>query len=324
MSVTVCLAFPDAYEIGMSHTGTKILYEIVNRRPDWACERTYAPWVDFEAILRREKVPLFSVESFAPVSDFDVVGFSLQSELNYTNVPNMLELSGIPVLASGPRRRGPHRHRRRPVRREPRAARGFLRRLPHRRRGGGSSRLSREGRGHGGASRAASAFSPSPPARGSTSRRSTTSSTTATASCRRPRTRPVCPRRRSASGWRSSRPTSIPKSRWCRRSTSSRTGSASRSCAAARRAAASARRATGTGPCASWTPPTSRRPRRRSSTRRAGARSGCFPCRRPTTRRSSPSSRASRPSSRRRRSRSRCRRFGPRRSRSASRTPSRR
>ncbi len=100
MSVTVCLAFPDAYEIGMSHTGTKILYEIVNRRPGWACERTYAPWVDFEAILRREKVPLFSVESFAPVSDFDVVGFSLQSELNYTNIPNMLELSGIPVLAA--------------------------------------------------------------------------------------------------------------------------------------------------------------------------------------------------------------------------------
>src|ERR1035438_2438637 len=100
MTVTVCLAFPDAYEIGMSHTGTKILYEIVNRRPGWACERTYAPWVDFEAVLRREKVPLFSVESFAPVSDFDVVGFSLQSELNYTNVPNMLELSGIPVLAS--------------------------------------------------------------------------------------------------------------------------------------------------------------------------------------------------------------------------------
>ncbi len=100
MSVTVCLAFPDAYEIGMSHTGTKILYEIVNRRQDWSCERTYAPWVDFEAVLRRENVPLFSVESFAPVSDFDVVGFSLQSELNYTNVPNMLDLSGIPVLAA--------------------------------------------------------------------------------------------------------------------------------------------------------------------------------------------------------------------------------
>ena len=91
--------FPDAYEIGMSHTGTKILYEIVNRRAGWACERTYAPWMDFEAVLRRENVPLFSVESFAPVADFDVFGFSLQSEMNYTNVPNMLDLSGIPVLA---------------------------------------------------------------------------------------------------------------------------------------------------------------------------------------------------------------------------------
>ena len=99
-SVSVCLAFPDAYEIGMSHTGTKILYEIVNRRPGWACERTYAPWVDFEAILSRRKSPSFLRRSFAPVSDFDVVGFSLQSELNYTNVPNMLELSGIPVLAA--------------------------------------------------------------------------------------------------------------------------------------------------------------------------------------------------------------------------------
>ncbi|MGA7990507.1 MAG: TIGR03960 family B12-binding radical SAM protein [Thermoanaerobaculia bacterium] len=100
MDVTVCLGFPDTYEIGMSHTGTKILYEIVNRRPEWACERTYAPWTDFEEVLRREKVPLFSVESFSPVGDFDVLGLSLQSEMNYTNVPNMLDLSGIPVLAA--------------------------------------------------------------------------------------------------------------------------------------------------------------------------------------------------------------------------------
>jgi radical SAM family uncharacterized protein/radical SAM-linked protein len=96
-SVTVALAFPDTYEIGMSHTGLKILYEIVNRRPDFACERTYAPWVDLEGRMRAEEIPLFTVESFAPVSDFDVVGFSLQSELNYSNIPNMLDLSGIPV-----------------------------------------------------------------------------------------------------------------------------------------------------------------------------------------------------------------------------------
>ncbi len=99
-ALSVCLAFPDAYEIGMSHTGTRILYELVNRREGWACERAFAPWVDFEAVMRREGVPLFSVESFAPVRDFDVVGFSLQSELNYTNVPNMLDLAGIPVLAA--------------------------------------------------------------------------------------------------------------------------------------------------------------------------------------------------------------------------------
>lgn len=96
-AVTVALAFPDTYEIGMSHTGLKILYEIVNRRDDFACERTYAPWVDLEARMRAERIPLFTVESFAPVADFDLVGFSLQSELNYSNVPNMLDLAGIPV-----------------------------------------------------------------------------------------------------------------------------------------------------------------------------------------------------------------------------------
>ena len=96
-AVTLALAFPDTYEIGMSHTGLKILYEIVNRRPEYACERAYAPWVDLEARMREERIPLFTVESFAPVADFDVVGFSLQSELNYSNVPNMLDLAGIPV-----------------------------------------------------------------------------------------------------------------------------------------------------------------------------------------------------------------------------------
>src|SRR6266536_3261084 len=96
-AVTVALAFPDTYEIGMSHTGLKILYEIVNRRPEFACERTYAPWVDLESRMRDREIPLFTVESFAPVADFDVVGFSLQSELNYSNIPNMLDLAGIPL-----------------------------------------------------------------------------------------------------------------------------------------------------------------------------------------------------------------------------------
>ena len=96
-SVTLALAFPDTYEIGMSHTGLKILYELVNRRPDFACERVYAPWVDLEERMRDAGVPLFTVESFAPVRDFDLLGFSLQAELNYSNVLNMLDLAGLPV-----------------------------------------------------------------------------------------------------------------------------------------------------------------------------------------------------------------------------------
>ena len=95
--VTLALAFPDTYEIGMSHTGLKILYEIVNRRPEFACERVYAPWTDLEARMREVGIPLFATESFAPVRDFDVVGFSLQAELNYSNVVNMLDLAGIPI-----------------------------------------------------------------------------------------------------------------------------------------------------------------------------------------------------------------------------------
>src|SRR5262249_1684465 len=95
--VTLALAFPDTYEIGMSHTGLKILYEIVNRREDFACERVYAPWVDLESKMRAAGVPLFSTESFAPVADFDVLGFSLQAELNYSNILNMLDLPSLPV-----------------------------------------------------------------------------------------------------------------------------------------------------------------------------------------------------------------------------------
>ena len=95
--VTLALAFPDTYEIGMSHTGLKILYELVNRREDFACERVYAPWVDLEGKMREAGIPLFSTESFAPVADFDVLCFSLQAELNYSNIVNMLDLAGLPV-----------------------------------------------------------------------------------------------------------------------------------------------------------------------------------------------------------------------------------
>ncbi|MGA2447973.1 MAG: TIGR03960 family B12-binding radical SAM protein [Polyangiaceae bacterium] len=93
----VCLAFPDVYDIGMSHLGFKILYRILNDDPRTLAERAYAPWIDMEAELRRRGVPLVSCETARPLSSFDVVGFSLQFELTYTNVLAMLELGGIPI-----------------------------------------------------------------------------------------------------------------------------------------------------------------------------------------------------------------------------------
>ena len=95
----VCLAFPDVYDIGMSHLGFKILYRILNDDPRTLAERAYAPWVDMEAQLRARGMPLVSCESARPLRDFDVVGFSLQFELTYSNVLAMLELGGIPLRA---------------------------------------------------------------------------------------------------------------------------------------------------------------------------------------------------------------------------------
>jgi len=97
--VSIALAFPDVYEVGMSHLGLKILYNILNAE-DWlAAERVYSPWMDMEAELRRLKIPLTTLESDRPLREFDLVGFSLQHELSYTNVLNMLDLSHIPLLA---------------------------------------------------------------------------------------------------------------------------------------------------------------------------------------------------------------------------------
>lgn len=100
VDLKVCLAFPDVYELGMSHLGLQILYHILNARSDIAAERVYAPGLDMERVMREKGVPLTSLESALPVSNFDVVGFSLQYELSYTNVLNMLALSGIPLYAS--------------------------------------------------------------------------------------------------------------------------------------------------------------------------------------------------------------------------------
>jgi radical SAM family uncharacterized protein/radical SAM-linked protein len=96
----VCLAFPDLYDIGMSHLGFKILYKILNDDPRTLAERAYAPWVDMQGELRKRGLPLLSLETARPLRDFDVVGFSLQFELTYTNVLVMLDLGGIPLRSS--------------------------------------------------------------------------------------------------------------------------------------------------------------------------------------------------------------------------------
>ena len=96
----VCLAFPDAYEIGMSHLGTKILYGLLNRFPDIACERVFSPWLDMESELRSRGLPLLSLEGGRTLSEFDIIGFSLQYELNFTGVLNILELGGIPLRSA--------------------------------------------------------------------------------------------------------------------------------------------------------------------------------------------------------------------------------
>jgi len=97
VAVRVALAFPDVYEIGQSHLGLQILYDLLNRQPAIAAERVFAPWVDMEALLRRHNLPLASLESCIPLRDFDILGFSLQYELTYTNILTMLELGGIPL-----------------------------------------------------------------------------------------------------------------------------------------------------------------------------------------------------------------------------------
>lgn len=91
--------FPDTYEIGMSHLGMKILYSLLNEREDTWCERVFAPWIDFEVEMRKAGIPLYALESLDPLTEFDIVGFTMQYELSYNNMLNMLNLAGIPLLA---------------------------------------------------------------------------------------------------------------------------------------------------------------------------------------------------------------------------------
>jgi len=97
VDIRFAFCFPDSYEIGMSHLGMKILYHILNERKDIWCERVFAPWIDMEAQMRALKVPLFGLESQEPIETFDFIGFTLQYEMSFTNILNMLDLAGVPL-----------------------------------------------------------------------------------------------------------------------------------------------------------------------------------------------------------------------------------
>ena len=99
ISIRFAMCFPDVYEIGMSHLGIQIIYEQLNRRADTWCERVYSPWPDLAAIMKEESIPLFALESQEPVKDFDFLGITLQYELCYTNVLQILDLAMIPMRA---------------------------------------------------------------------------------------------------------------------------------------------------------------------------------------------------------------------------------
>ena len=99
IDIRFAMCFPDVYEIGMSHLGIQILYDMFNRRDDVWCERVYSPWVDLDKVLREEKIPLFALESQDPVRNFDFLGITIQYEMCYTNILQVLDLSGIPLHA---------------------------------------------------------------------------------------------------------------------------------------------------------------------------------------------------------------------------------
>ena len=99
VAVRFAMCFPDVYEIGMSHLGIQILYDMFNRREDVYCERVYSPWMDLDPIMREQKIPLFAVESQDPIKNFDFLGITIQYEMCYTNILQVLELSQIPLHA---------------------------------------------------------------------------------------------------------------------------------------------------------------------------------------------------------------------------------
>lgn len=100
VDIRFAFCFPDTYEVGMSHLGMKILYHLLNNREDTYCERVFAPWVDMEEKMRENNIPLFGLESQQPITNFDFIGFTLQYEMSYTNILNMLDLAKVPLLAA--------------------------------------------------------------------------------------------------------------------------------------------------------------------------------------------------------------------------------
>ncbi|MGL5353051.1 MAG: TIGR03960 family B12-binding radical SAM protein, partial [Clostridium sp.] len=100
VDIRFAFCFPDVYEVGMSHLGTRILYHVINERQDTYCERVFTPWPDMERELRMNNISLYALESKDPLSKFDILGFTLQYEMSYTNILNMLNLSGITIRAS--------------------------------------------------------------------------------------------------------------------------------------------------------------------------------------------------------------------------------
>ena len=99
MDIRFVMCFPDVYEIGMSHLGIQILYDMFNKREDVYCERVYSPWPDLHEIMKKQQIPLFALESQDPVREFDFLGITIQYEMCYTNILQILDLSRIPMLA---------------------------------------------------------------------------------------------------------------------------------------------------------------------------------------------------------------------------------
>ena len=97
--IRFAMAFPDVYELGMSHLGIQILYDMFNKREDVYCERVYSPWMDLDQIMREKQIPLFALESQDPIKNFDFLGITLQYEMCYTNVLQLLDLAQIPLHA---------------------------------------------------------------------------------------------------------------------------------------------------------------------------------------------------------------------------------